>query len=126
MRRSAWWVGIAVAAAAAGLAEWAHAGGPPLLPKVPEKYLRMRNPVADDRDAFASGERIYRAKCARCHEPGKSGGAQAPDLNVPEIKTAAPGALYWVIEKGNSDMPSFARFPAKYRWALVTYLQKRD
>ena len=96
-----------------------------LLPQAPEKYLRMVNPQAESPRAFADGGKIYRAKCARCHELSTSGERRGPDLNVREVKQAAPGTLYWVLEKGNDDMPSFARFPEKYRWAVVTYLQRR-
>lgn len=124
MRATAWGIWLAMAAIA-GVGD-VQASGPALLPKVPEKYLRMRNPVESDKESFVSGERIYRAKCARCHEPGSHGERRGPDLDVPEIKNAPPGAVLWVIEAGNKDMPSFARFPAKYRWALVTYLQKRE
>ena len=103
-----------------------RAGDKPLLPTAPAKYVQMTNPVATQAQAFADGEKIYKAKCARCHEPGTSGDRRGPALNVPEVRAAAPGALYWVLEKGNSDMPSFAQFPAKHRWSVVTYLQRRQ
>lgn len=95
----------------------------PLLPEAPEKYATLPNPVAHDAEAYKIGERIYVTKCARCHEADDDGDRRGPDLNTAEIKTAAPGALYWVLEKGSGDMPSFAKYPDKYRWQVVTYLQ---
>jgi mono/diheme cytochrome c family protein len=97
----------------------------PLLPQAPEKYLKQPNPVATDAEAYKIGERIYVTKCARCHEADDDGDRRGPDLNTAEVKTAAPGALYWVLEKGSGDMPSFAKYPDKYRWQVVTYLQTR-
>lgn len=105
-----------------------HASGAekkPLLPQAPEKYAQRQNPVANDAEAYKIGERIYVTKCARCHEADDDGERRAPDLNTAEVKGAAPGALYWVLEKGSGDMPSFAMYPDKYRWQVVTYLQQR-
>ncbi|HWK30473.1 MAG TPA: cytochrome c [Terriglobales bacterium] len=119
---------MAVLLAAALFALHAAAAEPkkdkPLLPQAPEKYVKLPNP-ATDAEAYKIGERIYVTKCARCHEADDDGERRGPDLNTVEVKTAAPGALYWVLEKGSGDMPSFAKYPDKYRWQVVTYLQSR-
>jgi mono/diheme cytochrome c family protein len=123
---------IAVLLAAALFALHAAAAEPkkdakkdkPLLPQAPEKYVKLPNP-ATDAEAFTIGERIYVTKCARCHEADDDGERRGPDLSTAEVKSAAPGALYWVLEKGSGDMPSFAKYPDKYRWQVVTYLQTR-
>lgn len=93
----------------------------------PEKYSSILNPFASDADAKEIGERIYVGNCSKCHEENRRGQRKGPSLNRPEIQNAAPGALFWVLEKGdqNRGMPSFARFPEKYRWQVVTYLQSR-
>lgn len=103
----------------------ARAEKKPLLPQAPEKYLRMTNPVAGDPEAIKIGERIYTMKCAKCHELDEDGERRGPDLKTDEVRNAAPGALYWVLEKGSGDMPSFAKYPDKYRWQLVSYLQRK-
>ena len=97
----------------------------PLLPQAPEKYLRMTNPVTADPEATKIGERIYTLKCAKCHELDDDGERRGPDLKTDEVRNAAPGALYWVLEKGSGDMPSFAKYQDKYRWQLVCYLQRK-
>jgi mono/diheme cytochrome c family protein len=102
----------------------ARADKKPLL-QAPAKYTQMTNPAANDPEAYQVGERIYTMKCAKCHELDDEGERRGPDLSTAEVKNAAPGALYWVLEKGNGDMPSFAKYPDKYRWQLVTYLQQR-
>src|SRR3954447_11686851 len=86
----------------------ARAEKKPLLPQAPEKYARMANPVPADPEAIKIGERIYTMKCAKCHELDDDGERRGPDLSADEVKNAAPGALYWVLEKGSGDMPSFA------------------
>ena len=103
----------------------ARADKKPLLPQAPAKYTQMTNPSANDPEAYKTGERMYTMKCAKCHELDDEGERRGPDLSTAEVKNAAPGALYWVLEKGSGDMPSFARYPDKYRWQLVTYLQQR-
>jgi mono/diheme cytochrome c family protein len=103
----------------------ARANKKPLLPQTPTKYTQMTNPVANDPEAYQIGERIYTLKCAKCHEQDDEGERRGPDLSTAEVKSAPPGALYWVLEKGNGDMPSFAKYPDNYRWQLVTYLQRR-
>lgn len=97
----------------------------PLLEQAPKKYVSLANPVSKDAEAFQTGKRIYTMKCAKCHETNRGGDRRGPALDTAEIKTAAPGTLYWVLEKGSGDMPSFAKYPDKYRWQLVTFLQQR-
>src|SRR5690348_8324219 len=77
----------------------ARAEKKPLLPQAPAKYTQMANPVANDPEAFKTGERIYTMKCAKCHELDDEGERRGPDLSTAEIKNAMPGALYWVLEK---------------------------
>jgi mono/diheme cytochrome c family protein len=125
MRRSCLIVAGALLTAALFALHASGAEKKPLLPQAPEKYANRTNPVANDPEAYKIGERIYMTKCARCHEADDDGERRGPDLNTAEVKGAAPGALYWVLEKGSGDMPSFAKYPDKYRWQVVTYLQQR-
>lgn len=93
----------------------------------PAKYAAVANPYAGDPAASEMGSRIYMGNCAKCHEEDRHGKRKGPALEGPEIRNAPPGALFWVLEKGDQrrGMPSFARFPEKYRWQLVTFLQSR-
>ena len=93
----------------------------------PAKYAAIANPYAGDASAREIGARIYAGNCAKCHEEDRQGRRIGPALNGPEIRNAAPGTLFWVLEKGDQrrGMPSYARFPEKYRWQIVTYLQNR-
>lgn len=96
-----------------------------LLSQAPQKYSRMANPLQEDASGRETGRRIYATKCAKCHETDRHGERRAPALDSAEVRNAAPGALYWVLEKGGGDMPSFAKYPAQYRWQLVTFLKGR-
>ncbi len=105
----------------------AQAERKPLYTFAPSRYAARMNPYQGDSQAAKVGERIYRSQCEKCHEVNPSGLRKGADLHRKEIVQAPPGALFWVIEKGDfrRGMPSFARIPEKYRWQVVAFLQDR-
>ena len=75
--------------------------------------------------AERAGAKLYARECAACHGRNGAGREKAPRLNRPEVYSAAPGALFWVLRNGSlhTGMPSFAHLPERQRWQIVTYLQ---
>ena len=55
--------------------------------QIPQGAERQRNPVAVDAGVIASGQRLYRSKCQRCH--GVDGAGTGPDADPDH----APGDL---------------------------------
>lgn len=100
---------------------------------VPEKYMKMANPVKADADALATGKEIWIKHCQSCHgKAGKGDGSKAAQLKtVPEDMTKAElqkqtdGALLYKTAEGRDDMPSFKKkIPDQDElWSVVHYMR---
>jgi copper transport protein len=103
--------------------------------RAPDEWAEAANPLADDPDAAAAGEELYRANCQSCHGPeGAGDGPAADDLSRPPADLAAivpdrlDGELGWTIAAGvaGTQMPAFGTTLLDgERWELVSYLRSR-
>ena len=95
------------------------------LTAAPEQARVRDNPLAHDPDAVAAGRKLYQRHCAGCHGANGENGRKGPDLAVPEIEGASPGALFWVITNGNvrAGMPVWSKLPEPQRWQLTAFLK---
>lgn len=92
----------------------------------------MVNRVQKTAIAIEAGKRIYLAECVVCHDrngkgEGESGfGLKTPpgDLTDEFNCMQSDGALYWKIEQGKGQMPSYAAKTSDLqRWQLVQYIR---
>ena len=100
---------------------------------VPDKYVKMKNPYANTKDAEQIGKRLYAINCRSCHgSKGKGDGTKAaelktkvPDLTSPEFKAQTDGSIYYKTIFGKEDMPAFEKKinSEEDRWMLVNYLK---
>lgn len=100
---------------------------------VPEKYVKMENPVAEDEEAVEIGGELYAKHCKSCH--GKTGlgdGPKSAELDTPsgdftteEFQSQTDGALFYKTTIGRDDMPSFEKKLAddEDRWSVVNYIR---
>jgi mono/diheme cytochrome c family protein len=95
------------------------------LAKAPEKARAKRNQFEGDPDAVAAGRNLFEQHCAECHGAGAEGGKKGPNLRVPEVQEAPPGAIFWILTNGvvRRGMPVWSKLPEPQRWQLVTYLK---
>lgn len=95
------------------------------LATVPEKYRHKQNPLARDPQAPAAGAVLFEEHCEECHGKEAMGGKNGPSLRVPEVQTAEPGALFYVLSNGvvRKGMPVWSKLPEPQRWQLVSYLK---
>jgi mono/diheme cytochrome c family protein len=95
------------------------------LEKAPAKYQQMRNPLAEDKDAPIAGGILFEEHCESCHGKEAVGGKKAPSLRAPEVRNAAPGAIFWILSNGvvRKKMPVWSKLPEPERWQLVTYIR---
>jgi mono/diheme cytochrome c family protein len=95
------------------------------LQKAPEKIRNRANPLEDDPDAVAAGGVLFEQHCAECHGNSAEGSSKAPSLLVPEVQTATPGALFWLLTNGvvRKKMPVWSKLPEPQRWQLVRYIK---
>ena len=93
--------------------------------KAPEKARAKRNPLEKDPEAAAAGRILFEQHCAECHGGNAEGGKKAPSLRAPEIQTAEPGAIFWILTNGvvRKGMPVWSKLPEPQRWQLVSFIE---
>ena len=99
---------------------------------VPDKYVKMKNPVPADQDA-SIGKSLYDKHCKSCH--GKEGYGDGPkaadlkgdlgDFSSAEFQKQTDGELFYKTTFGRDDMPEFAKKMAddEDRWLVVNYMR---
>ena len=95
--------------------------------RVPAAAQAAVNPYAGDAEAVRSGAKLYAEYCAGCHGKDAEGIRAKPALRSPVVRSASPGALFWLVTNGVIDkgMPAWAYLPEQQRWQLVAWLQAR-
>ena len=100
---------------------------------VPEKFVKMINPVKSDDASLKEGKSIWVKHCQSCH--GKTGlgdGSKAAqlktepgDFSKAEVHKQSDGALFYKISEGRDDMPAFKKKLADEEeiWQVVNYMR---
>ena len=100
---------------------------------VPDKYLKMANPVKSDAASLSTGKELWAKHCQSCH--GKSGKGDGPkasqlktlpeDINKPDIQKQPDGAFFYKTFEGRKDMPAFKKkIPDQEEiWSIVNYMR---
>jgi mono/diheme cytochrome c family protein len=118
---------IAAALLARGIAIGQNAGDNPYaeLTKAPTKAAARRNPLENDPEAVAAGNKLFARHCAECHGETADGGKKGPSLRADEVQHATPGALFWLLTNGvvRRGMPVWSKLPEPQRWQLVSYIK---
>jgi mono/diheme cytochrome c family protein len=93
--------------------------------KAPGKAVARRNPLENDPDAVAAGDKLFAMHCAECHGDMAQGGRKAPSLLAGEVQQATPGALFWLLTNGvvRRGMPVWSKLPEPQRWQIVSYIK---
>ena len=100
---------------------------------VPEKYLKMVNPVKADAESISEGKALWSKHCKSCHGvKGLGDGPKAAqlktesgDLSSAEVQKQPDGSLFYKTSEGRKDMPRFKKdLPDdEDRWNLVNYIR---
>jgi len=100
---------------------------------VPDKYLKMANPVKSNGESLNTGKELYVQHCQSCHgKKGLGDGTKAAslktepgDFSKTEFQTETDGALFYKIAEGRKDMPSFKKkIPDQDDiWSVVNYIR---
>ena len=95
------------------------------LAKAPERARTKRNPLEQDPEAMAAGQKVFEQHCSACHGDTGDGGKKGPSLRAPEVQSAAPGAIFWILTNGvvRRGMPVWSKLPEPQRWQLVIYIK---
>ena len=91
----------------------------------PEDTAAKANPLTGRPQTASGGRKIYRQRCATCHDADARGTDRGPDLLAPDVQAQSDGALFWKISSGNTraGMPSFSFLPDTQRWQVVLHLR---
>jgi mono/diheme cytochrome c family protein len=100
---------------------------------VPDKYLKMANPNADNAGSVKEGKEVWVKHCQSCHgKSGKGDGTKAAQLktepgnfSLPETQKQTDGSLFYKISEGRDDMPGFKKKIPETEdiWNLVNYMR---
>jgi mono/diheme cytochrome c family protein len=100
---------------------------------VPDKYLKMKNPVKADAVSIKAGKVLYDKHCASCHgKAGKGDGTKAAsletepgDFSAKTFKVEPDGAIFYKTQTGREEMPSFKnKIPDEEDiWHVVNYVK---
>lgn len=100
---------------------------------VPDKYVKMANPVKADATSIAEGKELYIQHCQSCHgKKGKGDGSKAAQLDTDcgdftsaDFKKQSEGAIFYKTLEGRKDMPSYKKkIPDQNEmWAVVNYVK---
>ena len=100
---------------------------------VPDKYLKIANPVTSNAESLEEGKDLWIKHCQSCHgKSGRGDGQKASELKtepgnftLPETQKQPDGSLFYKIFEGREDMPSFKKkIPeADDIWNVVNYVR---
>ena len=95
------------------------------LANAPAQARARTNPFAGKADEGQAGGKLYEQHCAECHGAKAAGTRKGPSLLREEVRSASPGALFWVLTNGvvRHGMPVWSKLPEPERWQIVTFLQ---
>ncbi len=100
---------------------------------VPDKYVKMQNPIKSDATSISAGKTLWVKHCQSCH--GKSGlgdgskaaqlKTQVGDFTVAAFQKQTDGSIFYKTSEGRDDMPSFKKkIPDEDDiWSLVNYMR---
>lgn len=100
---------------------------------VPEKYMKMANPVKADATSISTGKSLWAKHCASCH--GKTGAGDGTksatlkthpgDFHKEAFQSQPDGSIFYKTMEGRKDMPSFKKkIPDQDDiWSLVNYIR---
>ena len=129
-RRLGYFLFLSAGAIALTLGENARAGGKQdstfaALAEAPVQARTRTNPFAGKPEEERAGGKLYEQHCAECHGAKAGGTRKAPSLLREEVRSASPGALFWILTNGvvRRGMPVWSKLPEPERWQIVTFLQ---
>lgn len=99
----------------------------------PDKYVKMKNPVASNAESIAAGKALYAKHCKSCHgTKGLGDGTKAAqlktkcgDFSTAKFQGQSDGTIFYKTSEGRDDMPSFKKkIPDQEEiWSIVNYLR---
>ena len=100
---------------------------------VPDKYDKMKNPIASNDESLKNGKELWIRNCQSCHgKTGHGDGSKAAQLktepgnfSLPDVQKQSDGSFFYKISEGRGDMPSFKKkIPDEEDiWSIIDYIR---
>lgn len=92
---------------------------------VPDDAAAVENPVEPNKESIQAGKSLFDLQCIACHgEKGKGDGLiKAANLTTEEIQEEPDGALFYRLQEGRGQMPSFKALPEEQLWNVINYIR---
>lgn len=101
--------------------------------KIPDKYVKMKNPTYVNKENLAIGKALYSKHCKSCHgKEGKGDGPKAGefdsdigDFSSKEFHEETEGSIFYKGYIGRKDMPNYEKkIPDPMdMWFIVNYMR---
>ncbi|MBE0423356.1 MAG: cytochrome c [Lutibacter sp.] len=101
--------------------------------KIPDKYVKMKNPTYVNKENLAIGKALYSKHCKSCHgKEGKGDGPKAGefdsdigDFSSKEFHEETEGSIFYKSYIGRKDMPNYEKkIPDPMdMWFIVNYMR---
>lgn len=91
----------------------------------PVESAQLKNPLAGQEAAIATGAKLYATYCASCHGANGQGSGEIPALSEAPTQTVPEGEVFWFITTGSvkNGMPAWGVLSEQQRWQMVSYLR---
>jgi mono/diheme cytochrome c family protein len=91
----------------------------------PAEEASVQNPVTSSPKVISNGRIFYDLQCKSCHGVKGLGDGIIPSANLvsDEFQAQSDGSIFWKLQQGRTQMPSFAAMPAEQLWEVIHYLR---
>ncbi len=91
----------------------------------PSDQASVQNPLPVTPKTLTNGRTLYDAQCKSCHGAKGLGDGMIPAANLvsEEAQAQSDGSLFWKLQQGRGQMPSFSGLPAEQLWEVIHYLR---
>lgn len=100
---------------------------------VPDKFVKMKNPVSSDAQSIKDGKDIWNKHCSSCHgKTGKGDGTKAAQLETAvsdftndDVQKQSDGEMFYKTLEGRDEMPSFKKkIPEEEDvWLVINFIR---
>lgn len=92
---------------------------------VPQEANEAENPTTADKKSLEAGKAYYEMNCQACHGATGLGDGVIPSGNMTskEFADQTDGALFWKLQQGRGQMPSFSAADDTDLWNVINYIR---
>ncbi|MDT8392481.1 MAG: cytochrome c [Bacteroidales bacterium] len=92
---------------------------------VPAEVNDLENPTTADKKSLEAGKSFYELNCQACHGQGGLGDGVIPSGNMTTkaFSDQTDGALFWKLQQGRGQMPSFRAAADTDLWNVINYIR---